>query len=219
MKKFLTIIFVAIMLTSAHAMAASVTITQGSVHSAGGGGPFTLQLTSNLTVGGTPLASAGSVFISFCVEYSEHISLGGTYNAEVNLHETVMLGGTETGDPLSQGAAWLLSQHYYDALDNATATGLQQAIWWLEGEITLTDPLANSFLNGLVPQFISLDAAKQDAALGLYGVYVLNLTNADGSRAQDQIIMVPTVPDGGLTVMLLGLGVGGLALFSRKFKQ
>jgi hypothetical protein len=28
-----------------------------------------------------------------------------------------------------------------------------------------------------------------------------------------------TVPDGGLTVMLLGLGVGGLALFSRKFKQ
>jgi hypothetical protein len=27
------------------------------------------------------------------------------------------------------------------------------------------------------------------------------------------------VPDGGLTVMLLGLGVGGLALFSRKFKR
>jgi hypothetical protein len=27
------------------------------------------------------------------------------------------------------------------------------------------------------------------------------------------------VPDGGLTVMLLGLGVGGLALFSRKFRQ
>jgi hypothetical protein len=27
------------------------------------------------------------------------------------------------------------------------------------------------------------------------------------------------VPDGGLTVMLLGLGVGGLTLFSRKFRQ
>jgi len=27
------------------------------------------------------------------------------------------------------------------------------------------------------------------------------------------------VPDGGLTVMLLGLGVGGVALFSRKFRQ
>jgi len=27
------------------------------------------------------------------------------------------------------------------------------------------------------------------------------------------------VPDGGLTVLLLGIGVGGAALFSRKFRK
>jgi hypothetical protein len=59
----------------------------------------------------------------------------------------------------------------------------------------------------------SIDKTKY-ASFGEYGVYVLNLTSGTTNN-QDQLILVP---DGGLTVMLLGLGVGGLALISRKFK-
>jgi hypothetical protein len=68
---------------------------------------------------------------------------------------------------------------------------------------------------------------------GVLGWYLFDITGWDGISDIDfsgfydnqgrishvSIYGLAQVPDGGLTVMLLGLGVGSLALFSRKFRQ
>jgi hypothetical protein len=68
---------------------------------------------------------------------------------------------------------------------------------------------------------------------GVLGWYLFDITSWDGISDIDfsgfydnqgrishvSIYGLAQVPDGGLTVMLLGLGVGSLALFSRKFRQ
>jgi hypothetical protein len=50
---------------------------------------------------------------------------------------------------------------------------------------------------------------------GVDGVYVLNMYDLSGANAQDMLIW--TTPDGGTTVMLLGIGLMGLVLASRRF--
>ena len=225
MKKLWIIGASAMILLAAQAMAATITITQNNPHDSSGGGPFTIQLTSGtLTANGTTVATAGATFISFCVEYSEFISSGGTYTASINSDERALSGGVDlgepavAGDPLSVGTAFLFATYSDGPFTSATATAFQQAIWYLEDEFALnaTQIAGNAFLQALIPQFGSIDDAKfTNASLGEYGVYVLNLTSGTTLR-QDQLIRVP---DGGLTVMLLGFGVGGLALLSRKFSK
>jgi len=61
-------------------------------------------------------------------------------------------------------------------------------------------------------QFSSAIAAKADATAGAYGVYVLNLTQ-NGSRRQDQLVRIP---DGGLTIALLGLSLASGWIMRRK---
>jgi hypothetical protein len=221
MKKILAIIVVAMIAVSVQAMAATVTVTQGSVASAEGGGPFTLSLTGDLTLNGNKIANSGSVFTSFCIEFSEHIYLNSTYTAAINPDESAVTGGggaVNGADRLSVGTAYLFSKHHADSFNKDTATAFQYALWYLEDEKSLTADqiLNNTYLQEVINDLhMSLATIKAtDAAVGQYDVYVLNLTS-NGVKAQDQLIYAP-VPDGGLTALLLGIGVGGLALLSRK---
>ncbi len=84
---------------------------------------------------------------------------------------------------------------------------MQNALWMLEEEISLDT--SNIYINYLLKHGFTESSMVANASYGQYGVYVLNL----GTSNQDQLIYVP---DGGLTVMLLGLGIGGLTLISRK---
>ena len=116
-------------------------------------------------------------------------------------------------DNISLGTAWLFSQFsagsltldngsgsYFDANRLANAGELQQAIWYLEDEnggqnngyVALAETALGTDLTGV----------KADSN-GEFGVVALNLFDADGNMAQDQLA-VPEPTTAGC--FLLGLG-------------
>jgi len=198
--------------STAHAaLSGQVIITQGP-NSVGSGGEFNIQ-----TFGG--LASLGN-FATFCLEESEVFSPGGLYNAVLNPTSAVQ-GGTGSSDPISIGTAWLYSQFRAGTLPGyngglpATAGDLQNAIWWLEGEIG-TDQSANQFILAL-PNAAWRVANSPIDANGAYGVGVLNVYTLDGGLAQDQLTLVPeptTMVAGAL--LLLPFGASTIRILRKK---
>ena len=68
--------------------------------------------------------------------------------------------------------------------------------------------------------------AEASAAAGdnNFGVVVLNLRDATGAAAQDMLVYRPRpntvrTPDGGATLMLLGMGLSGLGFVSRRMRR
>jgi VPDSG-CTERM motif len=171
-------------------------------------------------------AGATPNFQTFCVEGAETVSPNTTYTFAFN-SKTV----ASANQPLSVGAAFLYSQFASGALlsstpgyDYGTDAGrlvdaglLQNAIWHYMGGIESTgsvDPL-NPY-ETYASTFFGSDAnAQAVASVGFDGVSVLNSFNANGSGAQDMLIW--NSPDGGTTVMLLGMGLMGLVFISRRF--
>jgi hypothetical protein len=162
-------------------------------------------------------------FETFCLELHEPLS---SISIVQKIQQNAVYGGVgPAGDPISLGTAWLyynfakglLSDYDYTpgAGRVADAMTFQYAIWELENEVTLTSTqiAANKFLQDVITQFGSLVNAQQDNN-GLYHVAAMNLLKPDGSRAQDMLILVP---DGGTTVILLGLALGGL-VFARRLR-
>jgi hypothetical protein len=213
----------------------------------GSGGEFTFgidnaALVANAYVSGvagtknvvtSPVATS---FQTFCVEGSEFINGGGAYSAVYN-NKTVF-GNTA----LTKGAAYIYSQfvikanfggylgatYNYSGARTTSAALVQNAIWAFmgqEGKTAATESL-NPFFNAAVAAeggtFALADTA---AATGYHNVYVLNLTQiGTGKAAQDQLIYteggIPNViPDGGFTIMLLGMGFTGFAFLSRRVRR
>jgi hypothetical protein len=165
-------------------------------------------------------------FPTFCLETAEFIGQppSGPYTYTINT------GAVEGGAPgnganaidpntglpmdnISRGTAWLFSQFaagtltldtgsgsYFDADRLANAGELQQAIWYLEDEnegqdngyVTLAETALGTDLNGI----------KADSN-GEFGVVALNLFDADGNLAQDQLAVPEPTAAG---CLLLGLG-------------
>jgi hypothetical protein len=170
-------------------------------------------------------------FQSFCLERFESIVGNTTYDAS-------LAGQTTSGDPLSQGTAFLYQQfamgtlagYSYDDGDNdftdaeadarrASALLLQNAFWWLENEIWLANPVANPFLALVAAEFGSVGNGQLNANLALYGVQVLQLrTLPNFGDAQDVLFFSPArVPDGGTTLALMGFALLGIAILARRF--
>lgn len=191
----------------------------------GSGGEFTVAATDQ-----------SFSFQTFCLELTEQVG-GNPHYYELNPYDAAVAGGNggtvvlpdaTVGDPISLGTAYLFSQFTkgilagYDYNPNAgrpTSAGLlQQAIWWLEDELSLNNPLLNPFLSLLGNDLAALTAQKADAN-GAYGVQVLNMYNGDprdqkAVRRQDFLV----VPDGGFTLALLGMGLTGLAWLNRRIR-
>jgi hypothetical protein len=156
-------------------------------------------------------------FKTFCLEFDEHLNIPGTYDYTIN--SKAMGGGPgydPNGDPLSIGTAWLYSQFASGnlattyAYDTAADQGeLQKAIWWLEEESS-----APGYATGSLNPWVDLAKAElglwddvliRANANGAYGVVALNLDPTGSSDARRQDVLA--VPDGGLTLGLLGFGL------------
>ena len=151
-------------------------------------------------------------FETFCVEYNEHFTPGSTLYYGIS--QGAVNGGISGGNPdlISRGTAWLylqfathnLTGYDYSTMGNSntSARDLHAAIWFLEGEGGANNQFVQLAMNTLGANY-SLDNN------GYYGVGVLNLWSDSNHTqpAQDQLMLVP---DGGSTVMLLGLGLLGL---------
>jgi hypothetical protein len=161
-------------------------------------------------------------FETFCVEGGNNditFYPGGIYNYSFSEN---ILGGRPM--QLSVGVAWLYSQfatgtlagYDYSATDGGRITSagaLQNAIWYLQGEVG--DP-GNVFSIAAVNEF-GLAAATESVTLygNDFNVEVMNLTDGNGSAAQNQLFLDP-VPDGGPTVGLLGAALLALLLIGRR---
>ena len=205
------------------AFAATVKFSDGPGNT--GGGEFNAVTSEN-----------GS-FVTFCLEYSEGISMNTTYNYVVSqsAKNGGISGGVNNQDPLSKATAWLYLQFcagtlldmnhmtgmlingdYYGQDDHQKdANALQRAIWYLEGEVQGNNVGVNNEYAKLA--LAAVGGVNSDNN-GFYGVGVMNITDRNGNRAQDQLIKI-NVPDGGTTLVFLGMAMTGLAAANRRFRK
>jgi len=193
-----------------------------------GGGPFEVTVIGSPAgpLGQVKSAAGGGMFLSFCVELNEQLKFGGPFNA--NVSNAAILGGVSGGspDPISKATAWLYSQFRAGtiATDALGQDALQNAIWWLEEEITSTTAAGTSLVNQAVTATGAADAATARTinASGEYGVRVLNLFDGPANSGapnylnQDLLAMVPE-PSTYVFAALLGLPV--LLQVRRRFRS
>lgn len=196
----------------------------------GQGGEFTAITSNGIPAGYNSLAKYTNAngltgFETFCVEGGKndvYFTPGVTYNYVTS--DQIKGGPMGTLD-LTVGVAYLYSQFatgqlsgYFSGNRYTNAGALQNAFWTLEGESSA--PIAGWIQTLLVGQFGSIANATLSVIQNAYDydVQVMNITNAAGASAQNQLIYTGRpVPDGGLTIVLLGISFLGLALFKRQF--
>jgi hypothetical protein len=207
----------------------------------GQGGEFTLQASQDLqwvlnyySSVTKNVGTAMNTFQTFCIEENEYIYSNTTHSATIS--DGAISGGNNGAamhgyDPISIGTAWLYHSfamgilegyNYIDGTTTATkrstsASALQNALWWLEGEIA--DPVGNIFRNAVIDHFGSAAAAMADNN-GQIGVAALNLW-AEGHegdpnyRRQDQLVVTHApIP---AAIWLFGAGLLGMVGVRRRF--
>lgn len=225
--------------------AASIILDYGSYHE-GVGGAFVIRpitsgtgtdildsqnFVNNISMNYAAEATFNSGFETFCIEYTQHFSPGSVYE--------VALSNSAIGSPpdqVSVGSGYLYSLFATGQLDDLlpgfsyTSTSsmgeLQNTLWFLEGEGIANPGTFNSLLTA---EFGASTYWTQDGATSVnlgpvtaasYGVSALNVGGAPDYPNQDQLVYqrpanVP-VPEGGDTLVLLGMSVGALALLKKR---
>ena len=199
-----------------------------SSYSNGSGGEFTV-IAPSLGVPAGYAASAtldiGSTlgFQTFCVQAGTDdvtFNPGSTYTFSVS---NQIMGGPSDPRTLDSSVAFLYSQFAQGALGgydysggnrNADAGILQNEIWFLEGEGG-TQASGAGFGSDLLA-----DLSLMPGSGGNFGVEVLNLWDANGGPAQNQLVYTGnSVPDNGTTALLIGISLLGIVFVSRKLKN
>ena len=177
-------------------------------------------------------------FINLPGTYEASISRGSIYGGKAGGIDDDSDPLTPTTDYISVGTAYLYNAFATGALTGytytdgagraASAVKLQEAFWYLEDEISLNagQIAANPFLSAAIALYgvgtgVGVGGAKANNTI--WDVAALNLGGIDPNQKQDQLILhvfeepsPPAVPDGGTTLVLLGLSLGGLGYLRRK---
>ncbi|MES2474499.1 MAG: hypothetical protein V4640_01870 [Verrucomicrobiota bacterium] len=183
-------------------------------------------------------ASVGDTrYWTFCLESSQYFQDGKTYNADPSSAADSSGPGPSFADAISAGTAYLYKEFVTGNLDTLLAgfsysdvasggARLQRTIWWLEGEV---GGVLDSGLEGLLLGSFGNSAGYLADYTGSE-VGVLNLTRfvgaggdlLGGDHRQDNLVYwgppvgdTPPVPDGGTSVLLLSLSLGGLGMARR----
>lgn len=204
-----------------------------------GGGPFSAS-----GVPGSVLNGPGDSFLTFCVEFPEHISLNTGYFVKLNtsaVNGGYSTGGTYVGDtnggptfdPLSKATAWLYTQYRTNTAalnrvgdmfvnDLAHGNSMQMAIWKLEGELSgsaLTtyngDLRAQEWVTAAITQSASWNDLGRVRVMNLYDTYDAR-TGVFSGLHQDQLYLAPVPEPETYAMMLAGLGLLGLAAARRR---
>jgi hypothetical protein len=158
------------------------------------------------------VATFGGGFQTFCI--SRTIGVKGN-----------PLDATLDPSGVAVGTAWLYAQfargtldsyNYADTTDGGRALSayqLQNAIWELQGQ-SFNPALAAFYVGMAVAEFETLENAMVFAP---GEVDALRMTS-NATASQPMLALVGFgVPDGGATLMLLGLGLSSLGAFTRRF--
>lgn len=202
-------------------------------------------MTVNKNANGTSTGgNVGSKFITFCVEVGE--SIASSTNYQVIISSVADHGGPPTGqaDPLSAGTQYLFQQYYISKLDTVSAgfsnpfnyndmgdaNELQEAIWFLEGEVGSTNGLASDLVGLAAPFNAAIPTKFLDPLLGTVSVAQLykdgDVVNGqlkaktqyyEPTFYQDQLVFNPPPPNvtgtpeaaSVITWCVLGLVSGG----------
>jgi len=224
MKKIIFGLIAVGLVAATQALATSVTVRGNLGYAYGDGGEFNISpVFSGANYASDCIVNGG--FETFCVQTSVPIVVPGTYNASLSSFDS-------QGKALTVGVAWLytlfaangnlIGYDYNPGPPQAgtralSANKLQQAIWILQGQTggDITQTAATSFyVQQAVTHFGSL-AGAEAANNGQFQVQIVNLFAVTGAPVQN---MLALVPDGGSTVMFLGMALSCLALVSRKMR-
>jgi hypothetical protein len=177
-------------------------------------------------------------FLAILGHYSPSAIVSGGFETFCNSGNTGLQGNPQTAtiipNNVSLGGAWLYSQFALGILSGYdynpsgafgifasradAAYALQNAIWALNqtGANDLnTGAFGYSYFMGLA--FGMFGNSETNAANGAYGVeeLYLSVTSPNGGQIVAQPMLV-LVPDGGSTVILLGMALAGIGYFSRR---
>jgi hypothetical protein len=223
-KKIFAVLAICFLSSTAVLADPAVDLTRIPGYYSGSGGEF--QLTPNQEL--TDLTGEVLPYSSFCLEKTEYVSVGGTYDVVVAT-EAILGGGNDGptgpqgGDALDPMTAYLYKQFRSGTLAgydynpsgsrSASAGALQQVIWYIEDEGSKTWTDGDSSRQDQYYQ-----AALGSGWTGIGNVRVLNLyaqghVGEAGYYKQDQLALTVPVPGAAL---LCSLGMGTVGWFRRR---
>jgi len=208
------------------AFANSVVLNQDA-YSYGQGGEFSAVTSDNFLNNYVSSTIVNGGFETFCIETTVDFNPGHIYSYTLGSSDA-----TTPGIPLTKGAAYLYYQfakgvlsgyNYTDTASRKADAGLlQAAIWYLQGKQIYNadgslhnDPTTdgNLFYAAAITLF---GVGATNANNGTYSVEVLQMWDASGGPAQNQLVLVP---DGGMTVALLGMSLAGIWLVQFRLRS
>jgi hypothetical protein len=196
-----------------------------------GGGEFDVDSVGSMAVPYvTNVTNAGHDFITFCVERTQNIAFGTSYDVVLNtsaLSNNSFYGGPV--DPLDPRTAYLFTQFEMGQLSNynyntsgvngagltreTSANEFQKAVWYLENELTSATGQAAAWVTE-ANAAVAVGGSWYDqwGANSIGNVRVLNLyavghVGEESYGNQDQLVMIPAPAAAGLGA--LGLLIVG----------